>query len=63
MKKHGMWMWLLCLIPLSLIFILPAAGVRFDATWLLAIVLLAGCLLPMVMMRRKGSKRKDDTIQ
>jgi Flp pilus assembly protein TadB len=56
MKKHGMWMWLLCLIPILLIAVLLAAGIRFDATWLFAIILLACCVLPMLMMRRRGKK-------
>ncbi len=52
-----------CLIPIAIVLLLPVFGVRFDATWIVFIVLASCCLLPMMMMHRKGNKRKDDAIQ
>lgn len=51
-----------CILPVAIVLLLPVFGVRFDATWIILIVLAACCVLPM-MMRHKGSKRKENTMQ
>lgn len=47
-----------CLIPVAVVLLLPVFGVRFDATWIIFIVLAACCVLPMLFMRHSGSRKE-----
>ena len=42
-----------CLIPIAVVLLLPLFGIRFDATWIIFIVLSACCILPMLTMRHR----------
>lgn len=55
-------MWLLCLLPLILIFLLPAMGMRLDMSWIFVIIILSLCFIPMLMMKR-GKKDDNDNIE
>lgn len=51
--KHTLWMLAGCLLPVLLIFILPAFGVSEGASLFVFIVLMFGCHL--LMLRGHGS--------
>ena len=57
MKNHGLWMVIGCGLPLLLIFILPALGVRNSLSLLIFIALMFGCHL--LMMRGHHGKQHD----
>lgn len=48
MKNHGLWMIVGCTLPLLLIFILPALGVRGDFSLFIFIILMFACHLFMM---------------
>jgi hypothetical protein len=48
MNKHGLWMIIGCVLPLLLIFILPALGVTGDYSTFLFIVFMFACHLLMM---------------
>ena len=48
MKNHGLWMIIGCTLPLLLIFILPALGVRGGFSLFIFIVLMFACHLFMM---------------
>lgn len=47
--KHGFWMMAACILPLALVFVLPALGVSGDYSVLL---LLGGCFVMHLLMMR-----------
>lgn len=56
-KSGGMMRMLLwCIIPIAIVLLLPFFGVRFDATWIIFIVLASCCVLPMLFMRHSANK-------
>lgn len=63
MKQHNMhnhssiWMLLACVLPMGLIFILPAMGVEIGAFWLLFPLLCAGSHFLMMRGRHHGNHR------
>jgi len=52
MGGHMLRMILLCLVPIIIVLLLPLFGIRFNASWILVIVLASCCILPMLFMRR-----------
>lgn len=42
MHNHSLWMILACVLPMGLLFVLPALGVNIGAFWLLIPLLCAG---------------------
>jgi hypothetical protein len=47
MKNHGIWRLIGCVLPLLLIFLLPAVGASSTLTLIIFIVLMLGCHLFM----------------
>jgi cell division protein FtsW (lipid II flippase) len=47
MKNHSIWMLVGCIVPMLLIFLLPALGVSNTITTVVFIVLMLGCHLFM----------------
>lgn len=58
MGMHTIKMLLLCFLPIIIIFLLPLFGLRFDATWIIFIVLASCCILPMLLMRHNGNRKE-----
>lgn len=60
-KKAGpmLRMLLICLAPVALVLLLPVFGVRFDASWLILIVLVSCCIGPMLFMRHSGHRNRN----
>jgi len=56
-------MLLLCLLPIIIVLLLPVFGVRFDATWILFILLASCCILPMLFMRHSGNKHSNHSSE
>lgn len=61
MTGHKLRMVLVCLLPLIIILLLPLFGIRFNATWLIPIVLVSCCILPMLFMQRSGNKHTNQS--
>jgi len=59
MQGHGLWMVIGCLIPLILIFIGPALGIKGDLLLFVFIVLMFGCHF-LMMKGYKGHHGKHD---
>lgn len=47
-RNHALWMVIGCALPLLLIFVLPAIGVRSDLSLFIFIILMFGCHLLMI---------------
>ena len=58
MKNHALWMAIGCVLPLLLIFILPALGVGSSVSLFIFIVLMFGCHL--LMMGGHHDKHDDE---
>lgn len=56
MGGHMLRMMLLCLVPIAIVLLLPVFGVRFNASWIILIVLASCCILPMLSMRHSSHK-------
>ena len=56
--KHGLFHLIGCLVPIALIFILPALGVRSEIAYALFIVLMFACHLFM-MGGSKGARHAE----
>ncbi len=52
MKQHGLWMMLGCILPLLMVFLLPAIGVSDGTAFFVFILLMFGC--HFMMMGRMG---------
>lgn len=48
MKNHGLWMIIGCILPLFLIFLLPAFGVSGNVSLFIFIILMFACHLFMM---------------
>lgn len=59
MKKNRIWMLIGCILPLAVVLLLPVFGIRFNATWLIFILLAGCCLFPMLFMRHKSYSTKN----
>lgn len=57
MGSHMLRMILLCLLPIAIVLLLPLVGVRFNAPWIILIVLVSCCILPMLFMRHSGKQK------
>ena len=60
MTKHHLWMLIACLLPLVLLFALPALGVRSDGLFTLLIVACFAMHLLMMRGHGNGGGGKDD---
>ncbi len=56
-KNHGLWMALGCLIPILLLFALPAFGIGGD--WIPAIFIISMLLCHLLMMGGHGKHQAD----
>jgi Flp pilus assembly protein TadB len=61
MKNHSVWMLAGCIVPLLLIFLLPALGVSYTISVVVFIVLMLGCHL--FMGAKLNLERKHDSNQ
>ena len=60
MKNHGLWMVIGCGLPLLLIFLLPAFGIRSDISFFIFIVLMFVCHLLMMGNHHGGQHGRHD---
>lgn len=58
-QNHGLWMILGCVLPLLLIFLLPAFGVRGNNVFLFFILAMFAC--HFLMMGSHGHEHKDES--
>jgi hypothetical protein len=59
MKNHMLWMIIGCVVPLLLIFILPAFGVSSQVAFLIFIVLMFGCHFLMLGHHGGGNDQNE----
>jgi uncharacterized membrane protein len=63
MKGNMMkWMMIGCILALLLFLTLPFFGIEGNVGWLLFIILMAVCVLPMLLMGRKNANGDDKTM-
>ena len=60
MKNHALWMLIGCVLPLLLIFILPALGVSSGLTFFIFIILMFGCHLLMMGGHHKKHEEHEE---
>ena len=58
--KHGIWMVAACVVPLLLIFVLPAGGVTGPLPILIGIVAMFGLHLLMMRKHHHDDRGDDD---
>lgn len=56
-------MLLLCLLPIIVVLLLPVFGIRFNASWILFILLASCCILPMLFMRHSANKKRSHSAE
>ena len=59
MKNHGLWMIIGCVLPMLLIFILPAVGLSAQAVFAIGIMLMFACHL-MMLRHHRGEDGQDE---
>lgn len=59
MKNHMLWMTIGCVLPLVLIFILPAFGVSNQVGFLIFIILMFGCHF-LMLGHHHGGEDQDE---
>ena len=63
MKNHAIWMLVGCVLPLLLIFLLPAFGVSNTFTFIIFIILMLGCHLFMGHQHGSHEEQEGDSEQ
>lgn len=61
MIKHALWMLIGCVLPMMLIFLLPAFGVSNNVTMVIFIALMFACHLFMPGHHHHGGKADEPT--
>jgi hypothetical protein len=59
MKDHGLWMTIGCVLPMLLIFILPAFGFSSQTVFVIGIISMLACHLLMLGYHR-GADGQDE---
>jgi hypothetical protein len=59
MKNHMIWMIIGCVVPVLLIFILPAFGVSSEVAFVILIVLMFGCHFMMLGHHGGGDDQNE----
>lgn len=57
--NHGLWMVIGCVLPLLLIFLLPAFGIRSNNTFLFFVLAMFACHFLMMGSHGQGHQHED----